>query len=269
MFETLTLYQNSIIAVALLSIGVAIAGSLMMINRYGYIAASIAHGSYGGIGLALYFGATLLLGTTLFAVFLAVLLSFITYKNSQRKDVLIGTIWAVGMSIGIIFVDLTPGYNVDLMSFLFGNILLVPKEDLLFMLFVDILLLLSALFFYNVFMAIAYDKDFAYLRGVNVKFFHTFLLILMALTVVMSIRSVGLILVIALFSIPPFIAEKFTNSFKAMMILSGILSLIFCYMGLYISYIFNISATASIILISALAMAASLIITPPTNNINF
>ncbi len=258
MIDTILLFQNSIIAIFLLSIAVAIVGSLMLINRYQYIAASIAHGSYGGIGLALYFGFSILFGTTLFALFLAILLAFITYKNPQRKDVLIGTIWAVGMSIGIIFVDLTPGYNVDLMSFLFGDILLVPKEDLFYMFFVDIALILSIFLFYNIFIVIAYDRDFAYLRGVNIKLFHIFLLSLIALTVVMSIRSVGLILVIALFSIPPFIAEKFTNSLKNMMILSGILTMLFCYSGLYISYILNISTTAVIILISALALGFSI-----------
>ncbi len=259
MFETLALFENSIVAVLLLCVAVSIIGSLMLINRYGYIAASIAHGSYGGIGLALYFGFSILLGTTLFAIFLALLLAIITYKNPQRKDTLIGVIWAVGMSIGIVFVDLTPGYNANLMSFLFGDILMVPKEDLVFMGVVDTLLIIFVVFFYNRLLAIAYDRDFAYLRGINVKFFHFLTLFLIALTVVMSIRSVGLILIIALFSIPPFIAERFTNSLKSMILLSGILCLIFCFTGLYLSYILNISATAAIILVSAVAFSISFI----------
>ncbi|WP_281951428.1 metal ABC transporter permease [Nitrosophilus kaiyonis] len=248
MFEWIELFSNSIIAGALLSIAIGIIGSLMLINRYNYLAASIAHGSYGGIGLALYFGISILLGATLFALILALFIAFITSKYPQRKDVLIGTIWAVGMSIGIVFVDLTPGYNVDLLSFLFGDILMVPKEDLFYMGFVDIILIISIILFYNIFLAIAYDRDFLKLRGVNVEFFHYLLLILIALTVVMSIRSVGLILIIALFSIPPFIAEKFTISLKSMILLSSIISFVFIIFGLYISYIFNISATASIIL---------------------
>lgn len=257
MIETLELFQNSIIAAFLLSIAVSIIGSLMLINRYSYIAASIAHGSYGGIGLAIYFGFSILAGATAFATILALLLAFITYKNPQRKDILIGVIWAIGMSIGIIFVDLTPGYNVDLLSFLFGDILMVPKKDLLFMTVVDILLILYITLFYNHLIAIAYDRDFANLRGLRVKTFYILTLILIALTVVMSIRSVGLILIIALFSIPPFIAEKFTNSLKNMILLSIVLSLIFLLFGLYISYILDISATASIILVSSLAFIIS------------
>ena len=258
MFEFFELFSNSIVAIILLSFAIGIIGSLMLINRYSYLAASIAHGSYGGIGIALYFGFSLLLGTTLFALVLAFFVAFITYHYPHRKDMLIGIVWAVGMSIGIVFVDLTPGYNVDLLSFLFGDILMVPKEDLVYMGVVDIVLLISATLFYNHFLAISYDRDFALLRGVNVKFLHFFLLILIALTVVMSIRSVGLILIIAMFSIPPFIAEKFTNSLKSMMILSAIIALIFSLVGLYFSYIFNISATASIIITLAIIFIISL-----------
>jgi zinc transport system permease protein len=251
MVDLITLFQNSIIAVLLLSVAIAIIGSLMLINRYGLIGASIAHGSYGGIGLALYFGFSVLLGATLFALALAILLAIITYKNPERKDVLISVIWAVGMSIGIIFVDLTPGYNVDLMSFLFGDILMVSTEDLIYMSLIDTLLLISITLFYNHFLAIAYDRDFAQIRGINVKALHFLTMFLIALTVVMSIRSVGLILIIALFSIPPFIAEKFTKNLKDMIIVSGLISAIFCLVGLYIAYLLNISATASIILVLA------------------
>lgn len=198
--------------------------------------------------MAVYFGVSILLGMTMAALFLAVLLSLISFGYKNRKDTLIGVIWAVGMSIGIIFTDLTPGYNVDLMSYLFGNILMVPNEDLYFMGGVDFLLLLATLILYNQILAISYDPDFAELRGVRVKFLYTLLLVLIALTVVMSVRSIGLILVIALFTIPPFIAEKFTKNLQMMMIVSALLSLIFCISGLYISYILDISATPAIIL---------------------
>jgi zinc transport system permease protein len=176
----------------------------------------------------------------------------ITYKYKERSDTLIGVIWAVGMSIGIIFTDLTPGYHVDLMSFLFGDILMVPNSDLFFMAGVDLLLIVSIFFLYHRFLAISYDRDFALLQGLRVRTIYTFLFILMALTVVMSIRSVGLILVIALFSIPPFIAEKFTSTLKEMMIVSMIVSFLFCLAGLFLSYQFDLSTTPSIIIIAAI-----------------
>ncbi|WP_371815592.1 metal ABC transporter permease [Nitratiruptor sp. YY08-26] len=250
MIETLTFFANSFLAAALLAISIAIIGSIMLINRYNYLAASIAHGSYGGVGMAIYLGIGVVLGATLFAVALALLLAYITYKENRRTDILIGVLWAVGMSIGIIFIDLTPGYNVDLLAFLFGNILLIPKSDLFFMAGVDLVLLLYLSIFYHHILAVAYDKEFALTRGLNVKLIHTLTLILIALTVVMSIRSIGLILVIALFSIPPYIAEKYTKNFISMMIVAGIISFIIMCIGLFVASSLNISATASIIIIA-------------------
>ena len=250
MFE---LMQNSILASLLLSVAIGIIGSFMLINRSQFIAAAIAHGSYGGIGIAIYFGFSLLLCTTFFAIALALLLAYITYHDRYRSDTLIGVIWAVGMSLGIIFIDLTPGYHPNMMSFLFGDILMVPLEDIYFMAGVDILLIISVILLYPRFLAISYDMNFALLNGLNVKAIYAYLLVLMALTIVMSIRSVGLILVIALFSIPPFIAEKFTSDFKIMMFVSGFLGFVFALIGLYLSYTFDISATAAIILAAAIA----------------
>ena len=248
MFE---LIQNPILASVFLSVAIGITGSFMLINRSSFIAAAIAHGSYGGIGIAIYFGFSLLFTTTVFALILALVLTYITYNNKHRSDTLIGVIWAVGMSIGIIFTDMTPGYQVNMMSFLFGDILMVPMQDIYFMITVDILLLVSTIIFYHRFLAISYDIDFALLNGLNVKAIYSYLIILMTLTIVMSIRSVGLILVIALFSIPPFIAEKFTSNFRTMMIGSAFLALTFSLTGLFISYFLDISATASIILTAA------------------
>ncbi|NPA81055.1 MAG: metal ABC transporter permease [Epsilonproteobacteria bacterium] len=252
------LLQNAFIASLFISVAVGVIGSYVVINRFNYLAASIAHGSYAGVGFAVYFGISILLGTTVFALLLALLLSFISFNNRSRSDTLIGVIWAVGMSIGIIFTDLTPGYNADLMSYLFGNILMVPKSDLIFMAVVDLIILISGVVFYNHILAISYDIDFAKLRGIRVGFLYTYFLILIALTVVMSVRSIGLILVIALFTIPPYISEKFTKDFKAMMFLSGVLAFVFCIAGLYISYSYDISATPAIILTASVFFFLSL-----------
>ncbi|OQX73648.1 MAG: hypothetical protein B6D59_05085 [Campylobacteraceae bacterium 4484_4] len=224
---------------------------MMTINRSQLAAAAIAHGSYGGIGIAIYFGLSMLLTTTLFAIFLALLLAMITYLYKERSDTLISVIWAVGMSIGIIFTDLSPGYHADLMSYLFGDILMVPNQDLWFMGGVDLLLIIMTGLLYRQFLAIFYDPEFAQLVGLRVRLLHTLSYILIALTIVMSIRSVGLILVIALFSIPPFIAERFTRTMPGMMLLSSVLGLLFCMAGLFFSYWLDISATPAIILSAA------------------
>ncbi len=251
MVALIELLSNSLIAALLISIAIGIIGSIMLINRYNYLAASIAHGSYGGVGIALFFSLPLLLSTTLFALFLALLLAYLSYKEPKRLDILISVIWAMGMSIGIILSDLTPGYHSDLLAYLFGNILLVPNDDLYFMGIVDCIVLLFVWQNFHYLIAIAYDKEFAITRNLPVKMMHTLILVFIALTIVMSIRSFGLILVIALFSIPPFIAEKITKNAQSMMLAAAVIAFFLIVAGLFLAYFLNISATAAIILLAS------------------
>ena len=259
MIDIITLIPNSFYASFLISIAVAIIGSLIVINKSSFIAGSIAHGSFGGIGIAIYFSLPILMMTSIFAVFLALILSYITLKIPHRSDAIIGVVWAVGMSIGIIFSELTPGYNAGLISYLFGSILTISNEDIYMMIGVDIALVIFILIFYNQILLISYDKDFAKVRGLNVGFLHTLLLVLISLTIVMSVRAIGLILIIALFTIPPFIAEKFTKSLKGMMVLAGIFSVFFMVAGIFISFYYDISATATIILVATMGFFLSLL----------
>ena len=251
--------QNAIIAGILVSIASGIIGSLIVVNRMVFLAGGIAHTSYGGIGLAVYFGIPIFLGASLFAVGAALLISFITLKQRQRTDTFIGLIWAVGMAIGILFVDMSPGYNVDLMSYLFGSILAVSKEDIWFMSSLVAVIVTIVTFWYRDILAVSYDSEYALLRGVNVKFFYTLILVLSALTVVIAIKIVGLILVIALLTIPIYIAENLSNSLYCMMFLSAIISSVFTLFGLFISYNFDITSGASIILVSAISLVIFLL----------
>ena len=253
------LISSSIYASILLSIAIAVIGSLIVINKTTAITGSIAHGSFGGIGLALYLGSSVILTTSIFTVILAVILAFITIKFPHRQDSLIGVIWAVGMSIGIIFLSLTSGYQSDALSYLFGNILLVENKDLIFMGIIDILLLISIIFLYHRFLAMSYDREFLTLRGINANLLYTYFLILTSLTIVMSVRAIGIILILALFTIPSLIAEKFTKKFYSMIILSGILGAIFMISGIIISFYYNISPTPTIVIIAAVALILSLI----------
>ena len=252
------LISSSIYASILLSIAIAVIGSLIVINKTTAITGSIAHGSFGGIGIALFLGTSIILTTSIFTIFLALILAFISIKYPHRVDSLIGVIWAVGMSIGIIFLTLTPGYNADVMSYLFGNILLVSNKDLIFMSLVDVLILISIIFLYHRFLAMSYDREFLSLRGINANLLYTYFLILTSLTIVMSVRAIGIILILALFTIPALIAEKFTKKFYSMMILSGILGVFFMISGILISFFYNISPTPTIIIIASLFLIFSL-----------
>ena len=246
--------QNALIAGILVSFISGIIGSLVVVNRMVFLAGGIAHASYGGIGIALYTGIPIFLGTSFFAVLAALFMAFITINQREKIDTFIGLIWAVGMAIGIIFVDMTPGYNVDLMSYLFGSILAVNNEDLYFMgiLFFAIIFIIT--FWYRDILAVSYDSEYAALRGTNVKFFYTLILVLSALTVVIAIKVVGLILVIALLTIPVYMGQNLSSSLYSMMMISGFIASIFTLVGLWISYSFDLTAGACIILVAALSL---------------
>lgn len=252
--------QNAIISGLLVSFAAGIIGSLIVVNRMVFLAGGIAHTSYGGIGIAVYFGLPIFLGASVFAVGAALLMAAITLNQRDKIDTFIGLIWAVGMAIGIIFVDLTPGYNVDLMSYLFGSILAVSSDDLTYMSILLGIIVIIITLFYREILAVSYDSEYASLRGINVKFFYTLILVLSALTVVIAIKVVGLILVIALLTIPIYIAEKLSNSLGMMMFLAGVLSSVFTLIGLWFSYQFDLTSGASIILISAVALSIYLLL---------
>lgn len=251
--------QNALIAGILVSFAAGVIGSLIVVNRMVFLAGGIAHASYGGIGLAVFLGLPIFFGASFFAVGAAILIAFLTLHKRHRMDTFIGLIWAVGMAIGVILIDLTPGYNVDMMSYLFGSILAVSREDIYFMATLLLVILFVITFWYRDILAVSYDSEYAALRGVNVKFFYTLILVLSALTVVIAIKVVGLILVIAMLTIPVYIAEKLSKSLLSMMFISGIIATLFTLVGLWFSYTYNLTSGASIILVSAGALGIFLL----------
>ncbi len=246
-----TFIQHALIAGLLVSVAAGIIGSLIVVNRMVFLAGGIAHASYGGIGMAVFFGLPIFLGASAFAVLAALLVATLTLHKRHRTDTFIGLIWAVGMAIGVVFVDLTPGYNVDLMSYLFGSILAVSTQDLYFMGALLLVIIAVVSFWYRPILAVSYDSEYARLRGIPVRFFYTLVLVLSALTVVIAIKVVGLILVIAMLTIPVYIAEKLSASLWSMMLISGALSALFTLVGLWFSYTYDLTSGASIILVSA------------------
>jgi zinc transport system permease protein len=253
MIEVLQLefMRNALAAGILVSVVCGVIGTLVVVNRIVFLAGGIAHAAYGGIGLAFFMGWPYVVGTAGFSLLAAGAMAAVTLKAKHRADAMVGVIWAVGMAVGVVLLDLTPGYNVDLMSYLFGSILAVPGSDLWEMGAIGAVVILIVTWYYNDFLAMSYDDEFARLRNVPVTFLYCLLLGMIAVTVVMIIRVVGLILVIALLTIPPFIAEKFTRSLRTMMVASSILSCLFTLSGLWLSYLLNLTSGATIILVAA------------------
>jgi zinc transport system permease protein len=252
--------QNALLAGLLASIICGIMGTLVVVNRVVFLCGGIAHAAYGGIGLAFFMGWPFLVGAIGFTLSMALLMAAITLKAKHRADAVIGVMWALGMAIGIILIDFTPGYNVDLMSYLFGSILTVPDSDIWMMLAVGVVIIGVVVYFYHDYLAMSYDEEFAQIRGVPVKALYFVLIGMLAVAIVFIIQVVGLILVIALLTIPPYIAEKYSKSLFVMMVLSSLLSVFFTVTGLWLSYAYNLTSGASIILVASLGFLISVVV---------
>jgi len=233
-------------------------GTLVVVNRIAFLSGGIAHAAYGGIGISVFFGLPVFAGTFGFSLLAAMAMALVTLKSRDRADTLIGVLWAVGMALGVILIDFTPGYRADLMSYLFGSILTVTAADLLFMLALTAVVFLFVGLYYNELLAMSYDDEFARIRGIPVTRLYVLMIGMIAVAVVVLIRVVGLILVIALLTIPPFIAEGRSGSLRRMMALSALLSAVFCTAGLWLAYALNLTSGASIIMVAAAGFFLSL-----------
>ena len=249
--------RNALLAGFLVSIACGVIGALVVVNRIVFISGGIAHAAYGGIGLGYYFGFNPVWGAVAFSIASALGMGAVQRRTRQRADTLIGVMWAVGMALGIVLLDLTPGYKADLMSYLFGSILTVPREELLLMLGLDLAIVAVVALFYKEFLAISFDEAFAEVENVPVEALWMALLCLIALTVVVMMRVVGLILVIALLTIPAAIAGQFARDLKRMMALGSGLGVLFTALGLWASYAYNLTSGATIILVAAAGFAVA------------
>ncbi|MFO7964849.1 MAG: metal ABC transporter permease [Desulfobacterales bacterium] len=242
--------RHAVLAGVIAGMICGVIGTLVVVNRIVFLSGGIAHAAYGGIGLSYFMGWPYLLGTVGFSMLAAMVMAAVTLNAKHRADTVIGVIWAVGMALGVIFIDLTPGYTADLMSYLFGSILAVSKADIFYMGGLFLFICIVVWYFYEEFLAMSYDPEFARVRGVPVQMLYFLLIGMVALAVVMVIRVVGLILVIALLTIPPYIAEQYATSVGRMIIISTVLGLIFTLGGLSLSYAFNLTSGAVIILVA-------------------
>ncbi len=240
----------------LASISFGVIGTFVTIKRIGYLAGAISHSVFGGIGLALFaqinIGLTWfdpILGAVLAAVIAAVTVGLVSLHAKEREDTIIGTLWAVGMAAGILLIDKTPGY-FNLSSYLFGDILLISSKDLLYVGFLDALVLGISVLFFNRFFSVCFDSEFMFLKGINTTFFYLLLLILTALTVVLLVRIVGIVLVIALLTIPPAIASFYSKRLWQMILYSILLCMFFTWTGLGVSYSLSLSSGPTIIVLS-------------------
>ncbi|MDZ7840442.1 MAG: metal ABC transporter permease [Gammaproteobacteria bacterium] len=252
--------QLAVLASLMASICCGMVGTYVVVKRMGYLAGGIAHTVLGGIGAAVYFGFPAMSGALATAVAAALVLGCIKLYWREQEDVLIGALWAVGMAAGVIFIAKSPGYQVDLMTYLFGNILLVSPGQIWLMLALNLCLVVVILLYFKQFEAIAFDEEFARLRGLPVTALYLVLLCLIAVSVVVLVQIVGLILVIALLTLPAAISQQYVYNIAHMMVLSTIITALFCVSGLALSYGPDLPAGATIILVAAFTYLASTLV---------
>jgi len=245
--------RNALMTALLASVACGIVGTYVVVKRIVFISGGIAHTAFGGVGLGYYLGINPLWAVTPFTLAASILIGVISQKSKIAEDTLIGIFWSVGMALGVIFIGLTPGYAPDLFSYLFGNILTVPMGDLYILILLDAVIVAVALLFYREFQALAFDQEYAEASGLPVFWLNILLLALIGLTVVVLIRIVGIILVIALLTIPAATSRLFVDDLKKMMLISIILAGVFTILGLVFSYYFNVASGAAIIIISGMA----------------
>lgn len=249
--------RTALLAGLLASIGCGVIGTYVVVKRIAFLAGGISHSVLGGMGAALYYGFDPLLGALIAALVSALIIGTVRLAWQAQEDTLIGAIWAIGMAVGILYIAKTPGYSADLMSYLFGNILLVPPRDLWLMAGLDLVLALTVGLFYRQLLAVSFDEEFARLRGVPVAFFYLLLLCLVAVTVVLLIQVVGLILVIALLTLPAAIAGHYVHSLGGMMAIATLLGATFTSAGLALSFGPDLPAGPTMILLAGAAYVVS------------
>jgi len=194
-----------------------------------------------------------MLGAILFSILSALGMGLVHLRTKARSDTLIGVMWSIGMAIGIIFVSLTPGFKADLMSYLFGSLLAVSGSDLQLMALVALVVIIFVVLFYRSLQAISFDETFSTVRNLPVAALYLAMLVMIGLTVVVAMRVVGLIMVIAMLTIPPATANLFLKDMKGMMLLSIGLGWLFSTIGLIVSFALNLQAGSVIILVASLS----------------
>jgi zinc transport system permease protein len=249
--------RNAFLAAILSSVACGIIGTYVVVRRLGFISGGIAHTAFGGIGLSYYLGLNPLAGIIPFSLAAAIGIGLLSRKAKIAEDTAIGAFWAAGMSIGVILIGLTPGYAPNLFSYLFGNILTVPDSDLRLIAGLDFLIIAVVWLFDKEFLAISFDEEYARISGLKTLALDLVMLCLIALTVVIMVRVVGIVMVIALLTIPAAVARSFSHNLYRMMGVGTLFASLFSIAGLWLSWVFDLASGATIILVAALVFLAN------------
>ena len=249
--------QRALVTAVLVSIVCGVVGSYVVIKRIVSLSGAISHAAFGGVGLGYFLTVNPVLAAIPFSIASAMIIGGVEKKVKISADTAMGILWSVGMALGVIFINLTPGYAPDLFSYLFGDILTVTNSDLIIMLILDLIIITTVYLFRREFLSVSFDEEFSTVVGLPSLPIYMLLLALVALSVVVLMKVVGIILLIALFTIPAAISKQYTHNLTRLMILATIISIILSALGIIISYIFNLASGATIVMVLAAAFLIS------------
>jgi zinc transport system permease protein len=249
--------QRAFMAAILVSVACGSVGTYVVIKRIVSLSGAISHAAFGGVGLGYFLGANPVLAAIPFSILSALSMGAVKERVKVSEDTVIGILWSVGMALGIIFINLSPGYAPDLFSYLFGSILTVANSDLYIMLILDLIIIVTIFLFQRELLAVSFDEEFSKVVGLPAEFIYMLLLSLVALSVVVLIKVVGVILVIALLTIPAAISKQFTSKIGRLMVLSIIVGILLTLTGLWLSFEFNLASGATIVLVLGAAFILS------------
>lgn len=261
-------FRNALAGLAIISVASALIGTYVVTRRLVSISGGVTHACFGGLGLGYFLGINPIIMASVFAVASSLGVEFMSTRGRVREDSAIAVVWAIGMAVGILFVFLTPGYVPELNTFLFGNVLTISSGDLwAFGTFTIILAAFYALFYHKI-VACAFDRDFARVIHLPVTFINCCMTVLTAICIVLTIRLVGVMLLMSMFALPQMCAELFCHRFGAIMRLSALISLACCVGGLLLATVVDVPCSALIVMIMACAYIIPALFLPLLNRIN-
>ncbi len=252
--------QNALIAGLLAAVACGLAGTFVVLKKISFVTGGISHAVLGGVGVAVFLGYSPFAGALVCALLFTVVLGLVNKRARQHEDTLIGALWAVGMSVGILFLYLTPGHQADLMGYLFGSILMVPRESLYRLAALDAVVLVTVFVFFRQFIAISFDEEHARVRGLPRTALYIILLGVVALTVVVLMQAVGLILVIALLTLPAATAALFSRSPAAIVGWATLIGVFSTFAGIFGSFTLDIPAGPAMVLTAGAFYLAGLVL---------
>lgn len=252
--------QNALIAALLSGLSCGIIGTYIVTRRLVFLSGGITHSSLGGIGIAYWAGLNTTAGALVFAVISAFGIDYLGSKGKLREDTAIGILWSLGMAIGVLFIFLTPGYAPNLMSFLFGNLLLTPSAYLVWLGAFDAVLVLIFALFYRIIFYTALDSSYAASQRTRTRAINLAMLILISVAIVLNIKTIGIVLLISMLTIPTAIAAIFSNRFAVIMAWASVIAITSTVAGLVLSYAYDIpSAAVSVIFLAALFVICKIV----------